>query len=87
MKKTLKHFQDEVRDRTQGEVKVSIERWMTDRATGMESDGQPRRYGAGQGKNPPDHDWVKSMENFRRALASIHKTMPGEIKPQRIKVR
>ncbi|KAF3766193.1 subtilisin-like protein, partial [Cryphonectria parasitica EP155] len=35
---------------------------------------------------PPDHGWIESMEMFRRALMTLHETLPKENRPGRVKV-
>lgn len=35
---------------------------------------------------PPEHKWIESMKNFRRALMKMHEGLPQDMKPKRIKV-
>ncbi|KAG6355983.1 hypothetical protein INS49_015368, partial [Diaporthe citri] len=86
MGKALDQFKNEIDNRTAGGVEVVIRDWAGNRAAGPRADGQLRESTPGQSQSPPDHDWVKSMESFRRSLLSVHGNMPQEIRPQRIKV-
>ncbi|KAL1864707.1 hypothetical protein Daus18300_007509 [Diaporthe australafricana] len=84
MSKSLQLFQDEIKERTKGEVTVIIGKPVSSKTAGLQ--GQPLQSGVGNSKIPPEHDWVKSMENFRRSLVFIHRNMPKQIQPRRIKV-
>lgn len=35
---------------------------------------------------PPEHKWIESMQNFRRALMKMHEGLPQDMTPKRIKV-
>lgn len=86
MDEAINQFKNEINNRTGGGVKVVVHDWAADRDTGLRGDSLPRESAAGRSQNPPDHDWVKSMESFRRSLLSVHRSMPQEIQPRRVKV-
>lgn len=86
MEKVRNEFKNEINTRTEGGVNVVVLDWNMNKAAGSQADSQLRDSAAGESQTPPDHDWVKSMENFRRSLLAIHRTMPKEIQPRRIKV-
>lgn len=66
-------------------VAVHIKR-LSNNKTSEASRGDRLGPTTGDLRAPPDHGWIESMELFRRALMVLHKTLPEDNKPSRVKV-
>ena len=83
----IEKFKKDIMDQTNDQVKVEHKLRMEGFTAGskLDDDGQATAVGRSQG--PPQHEWVETMENFRRTLSSLHGLLDATVLArQRIKV-
>jgi hypothetical protein len=68
-------------------VVVHLRKLSPSKAPGGAESGHLGPFTPGGTRPPPEHGWIESMENFRKALMKMHQALDSESQPQRIKVR
>ena len=83
----IEKFKEKIKDQTDDGVKVEDKLYIKGFTIGSKVDEDGQASAAGRLQDPPQHEWVKTMENFRRTLSSLHGLLDANaMPPRRIKV-
>ena len=83
----IEEFKKKIGHQTNNGVKVEDKLYIKGFTTGSKVDENGQATAAGRLQDPPQHEWVKTMENFRRTLSSLYGLLDANaMAQQRIKV-
>jgi hypothetical protein len=85
MVKMIESFENEVKIRTKGTVKIERKIHSGTVISNIKSDDDLDALDIGTSDGPPQQVWIERMEDFRSALISIHRLLNNRINIPRIK--